>query len=168
MTTCFTFENALATAKASRLAYDDEDRAATVTSQQWRMNRFRFFDHAGEDTQAFVCGNNEYCVLAFRGTASFRDWLTDFDAGMVSYHTGRIHGGFRKALNDVWDDVFECIQEFCDEGKPLWVTGHSLGGALATLAVDRLLRADFEIKGLYTYGQPRVGNKQFAEYFDGF
>mmetsp|Transcript_12332 Transcript_12332/g.25092 ORF Transcript_12332/g.25092 Transcript_12332/m.25092 type:complete len:190 (-) Transcript_12332:199-768(-) len=47
----------------------------------------------------------------------------------------------------------------------LWITGHSLGGALAVHAAVDLRLAGNEITGVYTFGQPRVGNRAFAQWF---
>jgi triacylglycerol lipase len=51
--------------------------------------------------------------------------------------------------------------------QTLWVTGHSLGGALATLAVAKLrMEEDRCVNGLYTFGSPRVGDRIFARNFN--
>jgi len=50
--------------------------------------------------------------------------------------------------------------------ETLWITGHSLGGALAVLAAENLSAQGVEIQGVYTYGQPRVGDSKFAKNFD--
>jgi hypothetical protein len=49
--------------------------------------------------------------------------------------------------------------------KPIFVAGHSLGGALATLATYRLLMLGANVRGLYTFGSPRVGNRAFSRDF---
>ena len=46
------------------------------------------------------------------------------------------------------------------------VTGHSLGGALAGFAYPGLKAAGFPVPKAYTFGQPRLGNKAFADYID--
>ena len=54
-----------------------------------------------------------------------------------------------------------------NSAQPLWITGHSLGGALATLAAARFaLEMDKPVRGIYTFGQPRVGDREFARIFD--
>jgi triacylglycerol lipase len=56
------------------------------------------------------------------------------------------------------------------ECRQLWLTGHSLGGALAMLAANELFsraeRGAAPIAGVYTFGQPRVGNAGFRDAYD--
>ena len=63
------------------------------------------------------------------------------------------------------------VAELASEDVGIWITGHSLGGALATVMAAELLRqieagASYGLRGVYTYGSPRVGNKAFQEQFD--
>jgi len=47
------------------------------------------------------------------------------------------------------------------------VTGHSLGGAVATLTAAELsTNTNYNVADVYTYGEPRVGNKKFADWFN--
>ena len=92
---------------------------------------------------------------------------TDLDARKTKFPFGKVHLGFLRALNAVWKDIKKVLKREQESSKPLFVTGHSLGGALANLAVawiinERLIKTN----GLYTYGQPRVGDKEFADKFD--
>lgn len=75
-------------------------------------------------------------------------------------------------LSSVWRVVDECMAAG-GEGTPwrIYLTGHSLGGALATLAAFDAAATEFasgQVEGLtlYTYGSPRVGNGAFASSFD--
>ena len=102
-------------------------------------------------------------VLAFRGTASLEDWMTDGRAVQVksAAYPGQVHSGFAAALEVIWPG----LQPLVPAGRPLFVTGHSLGGALATLAAVRLLDAGCDVRAVYTYGSPRVGDLDF---YDGY
>lgn len=63
-------------------------------------------------------------------------------------------------------DLFEVIDRaWASWQRPFFVTGHSLGGALATLASYRLMKMGVNVRGLYTYGSPRVGNQAFTHDF---
>jgi pimeloyl-ACP methyl ester carboxylesterase len=80
-------------------------------------------------------------------------WLTDWPKG------GKVHRGFRKALDEVWEELHAYLAQLKRGGRRIWMTGHSLGAALATLAAD----LHGEVQGLYTFGSPRVGNARFKE-----
>ena len=52
------------------------------------------------------------------------------------------------------------------ERQRVWVTGHSLGGALAVLLAATMRESNLPVDGLYTFGAPRVGDKSFADRLD--
>ena len=102
-------------------------------------------------------------VVALRGTASLFDALTDLNAGVKVSHTGSyIHQGFF----DSFDTLLPEIRDFLGTYKGTGIVhcvGHSLGGALATLAADWIgLNTAATVK-LYTFGSPRVGLDFFAQ-----
>lgn len=116
------------------------------------------------DTQAFLAKNDEFAVLAFRGTEVTKntDIKIDVQATKVSVLEGRIHSGFRLAYDSVAKDVEKSVLEL--KGLPLYLTGHSLGAALATVATQRLEhkpRIRESIAACYTFGSPRVGNSHY-------
>lgn len=74
---------------------------------------------------------------------------TTFD----SYEKVKVHSGFLQELNKLWPEIKKDIQQ--DVGNlPIWTTGHSLGGALSTLAAMR-----YPFEGVITFGEPRVGSQ---------
>ncbi len=122
-------------------------------------------------------------ILAFRGTqpptlifqdpdAFFKvvveDWLNDANAALVSGTDlpGKIHRGFLASLDALWPKLFEFLQANHDKTQPLYVTGHSKGGALAFLAAYRLLTKGFPPSAIYTFAAPRAGDAGFAALFD--
>jgi triacylglycerol lipase len=156
--------NAYWLARAAKIAYEWKDTARTELAALG-LPEYQAFD--AQETQGYIAGNASVMILAFRGTEKkLRDWLTDFDAVLVGGPGGRVHEGFLTALSYVWRDVWDYLQS-ARKSRPLWVTGHSLGAALATLAVARLrLEKDEPVSGLYTFGQPRTGDREFARNFD--
>lgn len=100
----------------------------------------------------------QYAALVLRGTNDPRDWLTNFNAIPNGWAKGGlVHKGFAKALDLVWDKVKASLETNVPSDCPLFIAGHSLGAALATLAASvRRPRA------LYTFGSPRVGNDEFG------
>jgi hypothetical protein len=122
-------------------------------------------------------------ILAFRGTdpGDFITVLTDGQVMLREFRNGRVHSGFYLSVEVVWDEIHESLMA-AREGKAvtvdgtdklpnhlesLYVTGHSLGGAMAVLAAARLFGDGYEdfrakVKGVYTFGQPMVGDRDFA------
>jgi triacylglycerol lipase len=120
------------------------------------------------DTQGFIQRYDNVNLIAFRGSTSLRDWLTDAQFRMTTADRGsenvRVHRGFWAAIQSVWDDIDKILIK--DFDKPIIVTGHSLGGALAILCAWLLRNQGYRVESVYTFGQPRVGNKAFARNYD--
>ena len=155
--------NAYWLGNAARLSYHDPVTIQTVVAA-WGLDEFLFFDKL--ETQAFIAGNDKLLILAFRGTTALLDWIFDARIDLIGGPAGRVHEGFNVALSFVWLDIWSYIKEQ-RRGRALWVTGHSLGAALATLAVAKLrLERDEAVSGLYNFGQPRAGDLEFARVFD--
>ncbi len=76
-----------------------------------------------------------------------------------------MHRGFASALAGVWDQVPAAVRE-AGPARPLFVSGHSLGAALAQLAALRLAGHGADVAGVYVYGSPRVGNAAFRTKYD--
>jgi triacylglycerol lipase len=161
--------NALALAHASNLAYNDE---ATIRSVASSCGFNKVSVHSVREVQAFVAGSDAAVVVAFRGTRpdQLLDWMTDVDALQVAFgdffqcpDVGDTHQGFTLGLVRVWDRIVADVAAFQDEAQTLWITGHSLGAALAALATAAFTFAKrMPVNGLYTYGQPRVGDLHFT------
>jgi len=157
-------------ASASQAVYLDESEVESWADDRG-FNEFTWFDI--HDTQAAIMVDDTRCILAFRGTDSVHDWMTDVDVSQTwgpytisaefnstkIQRRSRVHRGFNEALNHVWPEVEHVVALHSD--KLLYVTGHSLGAALATLAIAR-----FDYGTLYSFGSPRVGSKSFANEFN--
>lgn len=116
------------------------------------------------DTQCYLADYGNHAVLAFRGTepTQVADILSDLDLRKQEWHTGSssAHSGFVKAFESVRPRIEELLSGLTG-GCNLYITGHSLGGALATLAADKL-----GCKLMVTFGSPRVGDRAFARHFE--
>ena len=154
--------NCLAMARAASLAYAD---GATInaTCRGWGFDHVANIFSEGTDTQAFIAKREDVSVLAFRGTEPLKlmDWMTDLQLEKRWLPTvGNVHKGFRKA----WYTVKSSVLHEVPQDRPVFICGHSLGGALATLAM-----ADFAIlqaeRYLFSFGAPRVFDKDAAEEF---
>ena len=116
-----------------------------------------------QDSQAYVAWNDEAVLVTFRGTqpGSIDDIVSDVLIPLVPWPHGKVHLGFKRALDRVWDEMLVLINSLAPPRK-VWFAGHSLGAALATLAADRFPAA----AGVCTIGSPRVGDRAFAAEFD--
>lgn len=121
------------------------------------------FDEGG--TQAFLAtrDTDKVAVLAFRGTeaTSWKDVKTDIDFRFYTGEHGvKTHTGFRDAYEKVAAAIHAAVDNHAKD-HTLYITGHSLGGALAIIAAKRFERDT--LAACYTFGSPRVGNLEFAE-----
>jgi triacylglycerol lipase len=99
--------------------------------------------------------------IVCRGTDIVADWLTDANFGAISGPTGTsVHAGFMHT----WTSFSHEIDAFFAKHKTKKVhcVGHSLGGALATLAAAHCAQRGYGKPELYTFGSPRVGFSHFA------
>jgi len=94
----------------------------------------------------------------------FEDILTDAMITQAPASGGGIHTGFARALEEVWNQLVPFVRNLGTQ-RVVWFTGHSLGGALATLAADRYAKSVGAVQGLYSFGSPRVGDERFVESF---
>ena len=153
---------------AAELAYRRREEVEEVTIRQFHLPRFVFFSDKG--TQGYIASDRDHVLVCFRGTEStdIRDWVTDANCELVPGPlSGKVHAGFYDALACIWCSLDREIGRMDPDGKKtLYVTGHSLGAALATLEVARWLDQGRPVKALYTFGQPRTGDNTFARHFN--
>lgn len=120
------------------------------------------FDSSG--TQAILISSKKFGVLAFRGTeaTSIKDIKADAKATTTKCETeGKIHSGFDAAFKEVHLAIQNKLQNSdMLQNKPLFITGHSLGGALATIAAKKLSHQG-GVAACYTFGSPRVGDDEW-------
>lgn len=150
------------TVRLSRSAYRSRDRAQGDAATLG-LGEFHWF--SDESTQAFSATDATRLYLAFRGTeANPIDWIQNAQfSPVVGELGGKVHSGFTAGVDEVWDEVSAVVD---GAQRIVVVTGHSLGGALATLAAARLEDGGHTVAGVYTYGQPRVGHGDFRSRFE--
>mmetsp|Transcript_13414 Transcript_13414/g.25764 ORF Transcript_13414/g.25764 Transcript_13414/m.25764 type:complete len:427 (+) Transcript_13414:131-1411(+) len=110
----------------------------------------------------------EYIVISFRGTIanSLVDWISDLTFKQIApwpeYPNMLVHEGFYRAYtNSLQAQVLEVLEKL--PHLPVYVTGHSLGASIAAIcAWDLKMYQGVHVPEIYTYGQPRTGNFNFA------
>ena len=161
--------NALSLALLAKLAYEKASVGRAVAKQDWGFKHYQYFTmKKGRDidTQAILCANDTDIVIAFRGTAEMKnDWLTNLQAVREAGPLRKTlaHEGFQDALFPAVIRIVNAIDSRITSGKRLWITGHSLGGALASLFAAMLLENKYDVYGVYTYASPRPGDAAFAD-----
>jgi len=118
----------------------------------------------------FIIESDDCTILAFRGSSTSMDWVSDFIAQQKPFpfieNAGNTHKGFTDIYMSVRPAIFELL-EHIDPNKPLFITGHSLGGALATLAaIDIAHNSTYGPPIVYTFGAPRVGDPNFVKLYN--
>jgi triacylglycerol lipase len=106
-------------------------------------------------------------VIACRGTNTLEEWATDAEInGKVPFKDwGLVHKGFYDIFESALPEISTALLSY--PGKPIILTGHSLGAAVATLlAVELHLRNPSADISLVTFGSPKVGDSTFTKPFN--
>jgi hypothetical protein len=118
---------------------------------------------------AYLMTNDRCAVLVFRGTdmKSLRDWLVNIDAVQERVDHGKIHAGFYQAASSLHRKIVRALNRSSVSRKIFWVTGHSLGGALAGIFAykskfERVFGDGPEMHKIVTFGQPLFANRDLA------
>jgi len=171
---------------AAAWAYADEPAFAKVMERRGLQSSPATFVEVVNDAM-FVCAKayvqpvKSGAIVSFRGTepTNVINWLANATLQKTAFHAkppgvphGYVHGGFYRNARAIWPEVVETLHEL----KPEWIylTGHSYGGALAVLA--GALLADYvrekpdgfgrlwgKVRGIFTFGQPMVGDEDFVD-----
>jgi len=127
--------------------------------------------------------NQDGIIVAFRGTLppsikdpqSFLDWiLVDFDAipktggPGIGAVPGLVHAGFYDATMSIIGDVIQAVQTLNpNRDLPVYVTGHSLGGAMASIGAWILSQnAAIPVSKVITFASPKPGNGDFKSAYE--
>jgi hypothetical protein len=172
----FSWSNARACAERCSMAYHE-----TESSLRNKDISGKIVWNSQTDTEALVINHGDCICVAFRGSSSLRNWLQDFKARcehprvpLIAYdgRAALIHQGFEEDVDSITVDLVAQVCDLCKDNTqtrrsvPLFITGHSKGAAEAILFALELDRQRFQIAGVYTFGQPRVGNRAFANLYN--
>lgn len=169
--------------EASALAYLGEEAGTKAFREQLGLEARLF---SVDNTQAWLGTNDEHVVVAFRGTESptsidgLKDILLTDAMNLLVVPEGRLghdlaaagvgarfHKGFVDAIAEIWPSLSPAIEaELKKSDRPLWLTGHSLGGALALLASWLLKRKFIAVEEVCTFGAPMIGNRLACDAFN--
>ena len=151
-------ERALVAAKLSAAAYKTEAQAKVICKKMG----FPWCKLISNDgAEVLVVKDRNDLWFAFRGTepSKLNDVMADLKVVKNSAIAGgKVHGGFQQEVNDLWMDILAELEhnDQLKVRKDVYITGHSLGAAMATIAATR-----YQPEELFTFGSPRVGGHKF-------
>lgn len=174
--------NAWWLAECALLAYETEKniRSALESAKVFDLASFHPWKEPQTGLDGFAVQSGDYAILSFRGTEFYRlcDLLAAFgklasmgrdigqdaklwlsaQAGPPRFDVPVVHG-FYQSLQSVWPELQAWIAAL-PPSRSLWLTGHSLGGALAVLLAFQFPQ---HVAGVYTFGCPCPGGRPFAD-----
>lgn len=154
----FDWRAALSLAMASDLVYAEDSKLIQSTVRGWGFNECHFIQK--DRTECLIARIENLVLIVFRGTQGLRDWLSNLDLLPMKLPMGRVHRGFHEQFATVQASIEAIVH--ADSNTEIMLAGHSLGGAIATIAAAKWNKT-YRIKALYTFGQPAVGNDVFAD-----
>lgn len=170
--TGFSLGNARAMAWISQLAYETRlPEKITRISGKWGFDDVRCFQQPAKttlpmsSTHGIMGFRGEATIIAFAGTdpLNLLDWVSDFYLGRLGQDA---HQGFVDAAAAVWDEVGDVVGKSIAEQRALFITGHSLGAAIALVTADRARKErKLDHVEIYVFGSPRVWQADFAKSF---
>jgi hypothetical protein len=164
----FSWKNAWWLADAALLAYvKDWQLVASSLARAGFGNTKEIGTDRAKSTKGFFASRSGVAptaIVSFRGTDKDdpRNAQSDEDTIPIPRDGYVVHRGFALALDQVWDtEIKPMLDEFLRAfpAAPIFFTGHSLGAALATIAVTRFGGNNC---ALYTIGSPRIGDEAFV------
>lgn len=142
------------------------DRKLALECAQLSAESYKRHTIENHETQVFVDSDDSRLIIAFRGTEpdELEDWATDLKFRRTSTRIGSVHRGFWSAFISVWEPIYALCRDSKD--KQIILTGHSLGGALATCCYAMLDSYGIKPTAVYSYGCPRVFSSESADIFN--
>ena len=154
-------EKAMTAAFLASWSYLDNDEARNLRTKNLLNCNNNLI--AINNAECMIVKTSTQLWIAFRGTqpTQLNDIKADLDFFKEkSDSAGEVHGGFKDEVDELWEEVVKILNgnEKLKSPREVYFCGHSLGGAMATIAAARYTKT----KALFTFGSPRVGGKKFV------
>jgi predicted lipase len=156
ITNKFTQKNCYYAALFSKAVYNKDEIKSLAAQFGMKCKVYPVENHF-----AAICYNTEFAVIAYRGTNDKKDWKTNLEyiTRRFPASPAEVHKGFDTAYNLLSIKMHELLHKLYIASRVKWiVTGHSMGGGIATRHVYGLKNPNGHC---YTFGSPRVGNQAF-------
>lgn len=166
--------NALTMARLSELVYLTKPNSSEPDSAEILQRLKQLCGHyqrvTGYDknsAQAILVEHEEYLAVVCRGTDEWLDWIDNIRALPERTLYGEFHRGFWESVEDLWQGIDADLKQARQvKRRPVFLAGHSLGGAMATVIAARLFHEDRPFTSIYTYGQPRAVTRETARLYN--
>lgn len=140
-------------------------KAKALNPEAFGTNAFK-----NEAWFGYIIESANNIIVAFRGSRSLSDWLNNIDFPQTTFpfiaDEAKTHSGFTDIYSSCRDEIINTLQ-LLPFYKTLFITGHSLGAALATLhTLDAAANTKFKHPVMINFGSPRVGDPNFARAFN--
>jgi len=138
-------------------AYEDDNRKLFA---DLGFDQYQIMDVDG--AYGHLAASKTEVIITCRGTVltHLNDLLADVDTIPKRHGTGWVHEGFRREARKLLPLVIDWVQN--NRGKDVYITGHSLGAAMATYITQELEYRRYFWLHLYTFGSPRIGNYPYV------
>lgn len=154
-------------ARLSNIAYKNPAQASKLFKDLGYTSEY----YETGDSNVYIIEDTTDIIVVCRGTepSEWSDISADLSINLVPSRggVGQVHVGFRTYTDKIWPFVKDHVVKH-GRTKLLWLTGHSLGAAMATLLARRFALDDTlkTPQSLFTYGSPRVGNRTYINAFN--
>lgn len=154
-------EQSLLMAKFSNFAYENDRKFDDLGYDSM------FINHHG--TQTYAIWDKDDIIIVCRGTEpnQLADIASDIEFNLVPSMNGKglVHYGFNHSVDRIWVTINAVLTKYSN--RKVWIAGHSLGAAMATIITTRCYEDETLANPiLFTYGSPRVGNHEYIDHMN--
>ena len=164
----FSWDNAYLLSQMALLPHSPKAEIKKAMTK-WDFPDYHVIERKGINPRAIIASKDDYLVVSFRGTDNLRETLADFVIITAetknSAFEGKVHKGFWKLYNNIRAELLAKVKLYAQGDKKIYVSGHSMGAAMAIFTAHELNHLGYNIAGLYEFASPRVGNTVLSEFF---
>jgi triacylglycerol lipase len=166
-------------AEVCKLSYKEKEKFLSESELYYKLDIYTPSFIERDNAFCFVYKHNKKLVITIRGTNDSNDAMDNIKIARTHYssstgvYCGKIHSGFIEYYENVRDNIRKKIVKYIEskdetkEEKGIVFCGHSLGSAACCIAaLDSSYLANCPKIKVFSYGSPRVGDKEFSKQFN--